>query len=1408
MSCQLSAISKFQDISSLHRFLFPTTSKEGTPTGDHVSQTKSSKMDSPERDEMDNWDQDWGFDESPVTPEKEKEIFGGNDGDSTLNNWLQKCILSVSPTNDVVAAAYGHKISVLTQKWDPRKRGEEIDSNLTPVWESEIGVDEKETITALLCLPLASQKRSTHGGPDWTCIIVGFSSGYVRMYSQTGVLLLSQLLHLEKVERLKCRTYAPPRFLGLAEIHDELLIMYTRAIVSIDGFSLIQSLRACCNQVARATASGTENMLQPPPLAYKKWSLGEQDKVSDYVACGVVCANPFDQLKAASMLGGVKATVKTSPPAMNVFMTAGTGPYVGFFYAIDGITQPILSEVAIAMANKIKSALLSAASGWLGFGGKAKEEKEKPPKIEPATPLPLRFGLPDRRRAGDVIMLSPCNNYAATTDSFGRVILIDVQRGMAVRMWKGYRDAQIGWIEVKEENAEPEKNPDHYRLAQFLIIYAPRRGILEVWLAAHGPRVAAFNVSKYCFLICPCYGMLGLNNVTSRGIKSRTFQCALIDPSGVIKTVDIPFHLALSDKSSKRARDLHLLKKLKAYLKESAADTESLEETIRDLLLDMKIASIAHQGIERILSTKYLPVSLMQNLVKACIKRLDSRNNLDLDSRIMLKFCKSQRSLLALYSSVTTLNSAEVETKKLSDHEILTCVLHQTSQEAHAILTLLEQHNLLTAAANPSKQSARVKFQEDVEPLGATSFLHAFSYRTLFSNEDNTSSGDSIAPASSSSKFLFSGCLHGRCQAQELVAIIQKSNIPPEQLMSLLLQYWLSTSKHTVDMMANLYELVKSITALTGESKVIIVLKMRNLCSQSDNIRAVYLAVVTCRAVAVNALGLNGPFKSIGEPATKAADTSADSQEWEAVTVDMELWEVLVRQCEDALAIATLLSIQSDSEGSQQHTITVSVARLLLSGKGSIPEVVARYIVQQRLNPASLFYSFTTEVTREDEEEEEAEGMESEYEASQVEKTKLKGAKKQDQLDELRRRFPHNLQNDFLLSNCCWEYAVLWNKEPDETWSLELSLDFLRLVQNAVLRQGVSSLLWHMFMKKRSSSAAHLMEKVGKTPKDRLCRKEVGMNDISLISFISLCADFMEIIMDANCEAHEVPVYNLEPAWQKVEGPTSLVELAIDQKATNYGLLRLHFHLFKVMSAVLSLGVKSVKVLSLFDNKGRAALFKELHAHPLLPSQKVEPALIAARKNFLCQVITAAVGTIEPPAEMDQSVISVTSTSSAALFKRQRSLYPTAFKWPQVVQMLARDFGLDLDYFKRHHVRELYSYGHDKLGEEVMSSVNDHEEMGVQLLTIGGQRVAWEIFKRDIDRNFQHLAGMSTSLTRWLKDLEPEALHFPGVPLSRTVTLLEQAATRLIEDSRHHSLAQELMEKTKTLAHFTTHNQS
>lgn len=59
------------------------------------------------------------------------------------------------------------------------------------------------------------------------------------------------------------------------------------------------------------------------------------------------------------------------------------------------------------------------------------------PKIEPPTSLPPRFGLQDYRRNGESIIIAPGNNLAATTDSFGRVILFDVFKGIAIRIFKG-----------------------------------------------------------------------------------------------------------------------------------------------------------------------------------------------------------------------------------------------------------------------------------------------------------------------------------------------------------------------------------------------------------------------------------------------------------------------------------------------------------------------------------------------------------------------------------------------------------------------------------------------------------------------------------------------------------------------------------------------------------------------------------------------------------------------------------------------------------------------------------------------------------------------------------------------------------------------------------------------------------
>ena len=53
--------------------------------------------------------------------------------------------------------------------------------------------------------------------------------------------------------------------------------------------------------------------------------------------------------------------------------------------------------------------------------------------------------------------------------------------------------------------------------------------------------------------------------------------------------------LFYSEKNSKRARDMHLLKKLKVTLKETTTETDALQTEIGEILQDIRIASIRNQ---------------------------------------------------------------------------------------------------------------------------------------------------------------------------------------------------------------------------------------------------------------------------------------------------------------------------------------------------------------------------------------------------------------------------------------------------------------------------------------------------------------------------------------------------------------------------------------------------------------------------------------------------------------------------------------------------------------------------------------------------------------------------------------------------------------------------------------------
>lgn len=1385
MACSIVQFCSFQDLQSARDFLFPQL-REETPGALRRDPSKTS-----------NWEDDsWGAWEETEPQEPEEE---GNTSKTQKHSWLQECVLSLSPTSDLMVIAREQKAAFLVPKWKHSDKGKE-EMQFAVGWSGSVSAEEGEYVTSALCIPLASQKRSSTGRPDWTCIVVGFTSGYVRFYTESGVLLLAQLLNEDRVLQLKCRTYEIPRHPGVTEQNEELSILYPAAIVTIDGFSLFQSLRACRNQVAKAAASGNEN-IQPPPLAYKKWGLQDIDTIIDHASIGIMTLSPFDQMKTASNIGGFNAAIKNSPPAMSQYITVGSSPFTGFFYALEGSTQPLLSHVALAVASKLTSALFSAASGWLGWKSKHEEEtvQKQKPKMEPATPLAVRFGLPDSRRHGESICLSPCNTLAAVTDDFGRVILLDVARGIAIRMWKGYRDAQIGWIQIVEDLHErvPEKGDfspfgntqGPSRVAQFLVIYAPRRGILEVWSTQQGPRVGAFNVGKHCRLLYPGYKIMGLNNVTSQSWQPQTYQICLVDPvSASVKVVNVPFHLALSDKKSERAKDLHLVKKLAALLRAKSPRPDSFEAEIKELILDIKYPATKKQALESILASDRVSFSCLRNVTQTL---MDTLKNQELESvdEGLLQFCASKLKLLHLYESVSQLNTLDFHSDTPFSDNDLAVLLRLDDKELLKLRALLEKYK-------QENTKATVRFSEDADGvLPVKTFLEYLDYEKDALSIRKTSEEECVALGS----FFFWKCLHGESSTEDMCHTLESAGLSPQQLLSLLLSVWLSKEKDILDKpqsvcclhtMLSLLSKMKVAIDETWDSQSVSPWwqQMRMACIQSENNGAALLSAHVGHSVAAQ-MSSSATDKKFSQMVLDA-DAEALTDSWEALSLDTEYWKLLLRQLEDCLILQTLLHSRASppaakaSSPQTEPLPRLSVKKLLEGGKGGIADSVAKWIFKQDLSP-ELLKCANREKDVENPDEPREGIARSPPEVSEVE-TDLGAVP--DLLRLAYKQFPCSLELDVLHAHCCWEYVVQWNKDPEEARFLVRSIEHLRHILNPHVQNGISLMMWNTFLVKRFSAATYLMDKVGKSPKDRLCRRDVGMSDTALTSFLGSCLDLLQTSLEADISRDEVqvPVLDTEDAWLSVEGPTSIVELALEQKPIHYPLVEHHSILCSILYAAMSFSLKSVKPLALFDSKGKNAFFKDLTSIQLLPSGEMDPNFISVRQQFLLKVVSAAV----------QAQHSKDRDPSA----RAADTHGQDLNWTALAVDLAHHLQVSEDVIRRHYVGELYSYGADLLGEEAILQVQDKEVLASQLLVLTGQRLAHALFHTQTKEGMELLARLPPTLCTWLKAMNPQDLQNTGVPVAATAKLVHKVMELLPEKHGQYSLALHLIEAVEAMA--------
>ncbi|VEL14003.1 unnamed protein product [Protopolystoma xenopodis] len=112
--------------------------------------------------------------------------------------------------------------------------------------------------------------------------------------------------------------------------------------------------------------------------------------------------------------------------------------------------------------------------------------------------------------AGSRAAFAPTSRLAAIPDNLARVSLIDLERGLIVRMWKGYRNAEVQFSEVPVPVESCTSNdlytaPVYSSLVTpktqnkrtlYLIILDPGRRYLEIWSMIYGPLLVRLQLNK------------------------------------------------------------------------------------------------------------------------------------------------------------------------------------------------------------------------------------------------------------------------------------------------------------------------------------------------------------------------------------------------------------------------------------------------------------------------------------------------------------------------------------------------------------------------------------------------------------------------------------------------------------------------------------------------------------------------------------------------------------------------------------------------------------------------------------------------------------------------------------------------------------------------------------------------